>query len=285
MSIKGIFRENNENRLRTGWRLLLQFVLLLLMTGLLSLVILPVAKLRGGDEKITILQIAPFLATLLSVYLARRFLDKRSFTSLGLHSDGAVRDLLFGFALGGTVMLFLFGVEWAAGWLKSPEWRGGEGGMIVAVSVTLAYYVMIGVQEELLARGYWLQNLAESMNIGWAVALSSLIFAIGHLGNEGFNALAVLSLLAAGVLLAFGWVRSGQLWLPIGLHIGWNFFESALGFPVSGLESFHLVRHVVNGPEILVGGAFGPESGLLSFVAMGLAALGIYLWTKRQKSA
>ncbi len=262
--------------------LLLQFVLMLVFSAALAAVVLPIARTYTGDTRILIAQVAGFGGILISVYLARRYLDKRSFASLGLQpSKRTWPDLLFGFLLGGAVMGVIFGIEWAAGWLVSPSFAWQQGTFPLLV-MALLYYVMVGFQEEILARGYWLQNLAETMKTPWAIVLTSVFFALGHLGNEGANALAVLSLIGAGLLLAYGWLRSGRLWLPIGLHIGWNFFESALGFPVSGLEGFHLLTHTVRGPEALVGGAFGPESGLLSFLAMALAAVAIFLWTRER---
>jgi len=284
MTVRKFFMSANDNRLRLGWRLFLQFVVLLILSGALALVILPLARRYGADTKIAIAQIATFLGTVASIYLARRFFDRRSFSSLGLRlTRRAGGDLLFGIVLGGVVMSVIFAIEWAAGWMQSPTWIDWQPGITLSLLTAVFYFVMVGVQEELFVRGYWLQNLNEAMKTGWAVLLTSVFFALGHLGNEGANLLSVLSLIAAGYLLAYGWMRTGQLWLPIGLHIGWNFFESALGFPVSGLENFKLVTHTVVGPEIWVGGAFGPESGLLSFVAMGLAALAIYFWTKRER--
>jgi hypothetical protein len=284
MRISTLFISEVEKRLRTGWRLVLHFLLLVLASGLFSLVILPIAKRGSGNSKIVIAQVAGFLGVLTSVYIARRFLDKRSFPSLGLKlSKQSGFDLLFGFLLGGVVMFLLFVLEWLAGWVKEPFFVDWKPEVALSLVVAVFYYVMIGIQEEILARGYWLQNLSEAMNIFWAVILSSLFFAIGHLGNVGINPIAFLSLMGAGALLSYGWLRTGQLWLPIGLHIGWNFFESVFGFPVSGLvEGFHLVNHTIQGPEIIVGGMFGPESGVLSFLIMGVAAFGIHFWTKKR---
>ncbi len=286
MRISTLFISEHEKRLRTGWRLVLHFVLLVLASGLFSLAILPIARPVSGDSKIVIAQVAGFLGVIVSVYIARRFLDKRTFSSLGLKlSRQSGLDLLFGFLSGGIIMFLLFVIEWAAGWLKAPSFIGWKPGVASSLIMAAFYYVMIGIQEEILARGYWLQNLSEAMNILWAVMLSSFFFSIGHLGKAGINPIAFLSLMSAGALLSYGWLRTGQLWLPIGLHIGWNFFESAFGFPVSGLEGFHLINHTIQGPEIVVGGVFGPESGLLSFLIMGIAAFGIYLWTKGRENS
>ena len=120
-----------------------------------------------------------------------------------------------------------------------------------------------------MARGYWLQNIADGTNLPIAIFLSSLMFAALHLSNPNVSALAIVGLIGAGLFLAAGYVFTRQLWLPIGLHIGWNFFEGNIfGFRVSGLDTFRLITLRVNGPELWTGGAFGPEAGLIVFPAM-----------------
>jgi hypothetical protein len=140
----------------------------------------------------------------------------------------------------------------------------------------------VGWQEELLARGYWLQNLAEGLNPIWAVLISSVLFALGHLLNPNVSWNAILGLVFAGIFLAYGYLRTRQLWLPIGLHIGWNFFEGTVfGFQVSGLtEMPQLIRQVVQGPELVTGGLFGPEAGLVVLPAMALGVLLIFGYTR-----
>ena len=85
----------------------------------------------------------------------------------------------------------------------------------------------------------------------------------------------------AGVFLAYGYIRTRQLWLPIGLHLGWNFFEGVgFGFPVAGLaDIYKLIRIQVHGPEIWTGGALGPEAGLIVLPALLLGGFLIYLYT------
>ena len=103
--------------------------------------------------------------------------------------------------------------------------------------------------------------------------LSSLWFGIAHLGNPNTDAkvFVAVGIFLAGVFLAYGYLSTKQLWLPIGLHIGWNFFEGVgFGFPVSGLDIYHLTRITVSGPELWTGGAFGPEAGLV--LLPGIAA-------------
>jgi hypothetical protein len=135
--------------------------------------------------------------------------------------------------------------------------------------------------EELLSRGYWLRNLTDGINLPWAVFISSAIFSLAHLSNPGASIFSVLGILGAGYFLAYPVLRTGQLWLAIGLHIGWNIFEGPIfGFPVSGLDTPGLLLHSNAGPEWLTGGPFGPEAGFIVFPAMALGAYLIYLYTQ-----
>ena len=110
--------------------------------------------------------------------------------------------------------------------------------------------------------------LEEGTNTFWAVVLSSVVFGLAHIFNPNAGWISTLGIIAAGFFLAFGYLRTRQLWLPIGLHIGWNFFLGPVfGFPVSGLEPFHLLGLNVSGPDLITGGAFGPEAGLVGLVA------------------
>jgi membrane protease YdiL (CAAX protease family) len=88
---------------------------------------------------------------------------------------------------------------------------------------------------------------------------------------------------AGGIFLAYGYIRTRQLWLPLGLHTGWNFFESTVfGYPVSGMSGLpRLIHQDVSGPELLTGGEFGPEAGLLLLPGLLLGSLLVYLYTRR----
>ncbi|TES90368.1 MAG: CPBP family intramembrane metalloprotease, partial [Anaerolineales bacterium] len=115
-----------------------------------------------------------------------------------------------------------------------------------------------------------------------ALFFSSFVFGLGHIGNPDFNWAAALGIAAAGLFMAFAYLRTRQLWLPIGLHIGWNIFEGPIfGFPVSGLETVRLLNHQVNGPTLITGGAFGPEAGLVVLPAIVIGALMVYWYTRK----
>jgi len=232
-------------------------------------------------------QVVTFLSVNISVYLARRYLDRRSLVSLGLvWSSQALRDLLSGIALSGVMMAMVFLIEWAAGWLTfesfawdTQPWPAVISGMLIILGI----FILTGWQEELLTRGYQLQNLVEGTGLIGGLVLSSIIFAVLHMSNPNYFWSALIGLVAAGLFLAYGYLRTQQLWLPIGLHIGWNFFEGAVfGFPVSGLKTFQLINHTDSGPDFFTGGAFGPEAGFILLPIL-LIGVGLVHWYTRQR--
>ena len=154
------------------------------------------------------------------------------------------------------------------------------GNLIISVLIVLLIFALGSWQEELLSRGYWLQNLSEGLNRSLGVLLSSAVFALVHVLNPNLSWLAFVGLFLSGLFLAYGYLRTNQLWLPIGLHLGWNFFEGTVfGFPVSGQYFYQLIRQSVSGPELITGGAFGPEAGLILLPILLLGTAGIYWYT------
>ena len=272
-----------ENRLRAGWRLLIQTLLwLVLMFGLVILFGFISGRLFSNQLFLSV--IASLFSVTISVFLARKFLDRRSILSLGLKTDlRALWDLLVGIGIAAAMMAFIYALEWAFGWLSFEgfAWQNQSmDAVLIGTLEMLLVFILVGWEEELLSRGYHLQNFASGINLPWGVILSSLIFALMHLGNPNVSVMAVLGLIAAGFFLAFGYLRTWQLWLPIGLHIGWNFFEGTVfGFQVSGLEIYRLVEQTVQGPQIFTGGEFGPEAGLILIPGLALGVLLIYIYS------
>lgn len=288
--LQRLFVSSEGSRLRAGWRLLSQSLFLALTLGILGAL---GSGYLGTREDISyaglllITTLISCLAITISIFIARRFLDRRTFTSLGLKgSRQAFYDLLFGVALTGLMIGLVFTLEWAAGWLQveSLAWQVESWGSLSASILSMvALFALVSWQEELLSRGYWLQNLSEGLNQSLGVLLSSAFFALAHAFNPNRSWLAFLGLFLSGLFLAYGYLRTKQLWLPIGLHIGWNLFEGTVfGFPVSGQYFYQLVRQTVSGPDIITGGAFGPEAGLILLPVLLLGAAGVFWYTRNR---
>lgn len=203
------------------------------------------------------------------IWLFRRFIDKRSFISLGFQfSPGWWREALAGFAfsVAGWVAIFMAGLSFGAVAVTNVAWSGGNWpGILAALAGGLVFNIFVGIAEEADARGYMLQNLAEGINFFPAVLVSSLYFGVLHLLNPGAGLLSTLGIFFAGILLALGYYATGRLWFSIGMHAAWNFAEGPLfGFLVSGLNMGGLFDLRITGPDWLMGGSFGPEAGALA---------------------
>lgn len=284
--LRNIFLSPDEPRLRAGWRLLIQTILLVVLL-FIPLLVAPkeIANSTLGNTIIL------FIAVTGSVYIARRWLDKRSFASLGVEPNQyALRDILAGIGITFIQFVFIFFLLLGIGWLtfEGFAWEVDPTGVILGnVLLFFVTYIFVGWQEELLSRGYHLQTLASGINLFWGVVISSSVFGLLHLANpnvSGANTLAITAgIFFAGVYLAYAYLRTKQLWLPIGIHIGWNFFQGVVfGFPVSGMESYALTRIKVTGPAIWTGGTFGPESGLIVLPSLLIGAILIYLYTRKR---
>ncbi len=240
--------------------------------------------------------VASLVAVLASVWLAGRFLDRRPFSGFGMRPDRAWwPDLCFGLALGALLMTAVFFLELAAGWITITgafETVGEGRSFALSILFVLVAFVCVGFYEELLSRGYQLQNMAEGLNVpslgpkgailvAWA--LSSVVFGLLHLRNPGTSLASTVNIAFAGLLLGAGYVLTGRLAIPVGLHATWNFFQgNVFGFPVSGIKPIGatFVSIEQGGPASLTGGAFGPEAGLLGTAAMVVGSLLIWLWVR-----
>ena len=286
--LKNIFLSPDEPRLRAGWRLAIHTIgyNLLLICIAIPLAI-PILFLEISPESLLLNQAIALFAITPSVFLARRFLDKRSMASLGLKLDiWILLDILAGILITFLMMGMIYLIEWSLGWLSFDGFAWQTEAISSVILNTLPYlgiFILVGWNEELLFRGYRLQNLSEGLRPFWGVLLSSLWFGIAHLGNPNTDAKLFVAggIFLAGLFLAYGYLSTRQLWLPIGLHIGWNFFEGVgFGFPVSGLDIYRLMRITVSGPELWTGGAFGPEAGLVLLPGLLLGTVLIFVYSR-----
>ena len=307
----GFFRNEEESRPRAGWRLLFQILVyfaIQLFFGVIALTVLVVSsggipEAGGGGVGLGSSPVALILggllslgAALVSVYLAGRFLDRRPFSGFGLRLNRAWWiDFGFGLGLGAFLMTVIFLVELAFGWIRitgTLSTADGASPFLLAILAPLFLFLCVGFGEELVSRGYHIKNMSEGLNyprvgprgaILLAWVLSSSVFGIAHLANPGATLVSTVNIAFAGLLLGVGYVLTGSLAIPIGLHITWNFFQgNVFGFPVSGMDDIGATFFEISqgGPTFVTGGTFGPEAGLLDIVSSVVGSLLIVLWVR-----
>jgi membrane protease YdiL (CAAX protease family) len=231
----------------------------------------------------------------LSVLVAARYIDRRRLTDLGLRLDRRWWvDCGFGLALGAALLTLVFLLELAAGWVRVTGVADPTLGTLVRFLALVVTFVVVGVYEELLLRGYLLTNAAEGLTgyasdrvaVAVAVALSSLVFGLAHANNPNATVVSTVTITLAGVMLALGYVLTGDIAVPVGVHTTWNLFQGGVyGFPVSGLAVDALITVETTGPRVVTGGAFGPEAGLVGLLAIVVGSVAIAAWVRWRTGA
>lgn len=199
-------------------------------------------------------------------------------TGLGLSLKGRWKDLLGGalFALvlymAGFGLSLLFGVVEVTGINFQPS----------SLLMTLIFFLLVGITEELALRGFVLGRLLDAgVNKFWALIISSILFSLIHIANPNFALLPFLNIVLAGVLLGASYLYTRNLCFPIALHWFWNWLQGpVLGYEVSGnkfgdsLLTLHLPE-----ANIVNGGSFGFEGSVICTVLMliGTAVIIKYL--------
>lgn len=240
-----------------------------------------------GLFSLPVLVLLPWLllaivSAFLVYWIGVRLMERREVRELALAD--AARYLPLG-AFGGVILFALIiCILWAQGWANYEGYAGSKG------IATAAFIFAAGVSfEELIYRGAIFRIVEQSLGTSAALALSALLFGLSHLGNNAATLASVLSIaVAGGVTFGLTYTLTRSLWLPIGVHFGWNFTQGALfGATVSGYELHGAFRFSFAGPTLFTGGAFGPEASIYTTVFGILCAFGLGelarrrgLWTR-----
>lgn len=186
------------------------------------------------------------------------------------------------FTLSALGLIAFEGFSW---WSDDPNALGSftENSLLTALAV-LFQFVVVAWWEELAFRGILLQNLAKGLSLKWGVIISTIGFGLIHAANPNATLWSSLLIMLISLKLVYAYVKSGQLWLPIGLHLGWNFFQaSVFGFASSGHVSPSLIAQSPIGADWLSGGAFGAENSIF-IIPFTLGSLYLmHLWIKSSR--
>jgi membrane protease YdiL (CAAX protease family) len=241
-------------------RFLVFFVVLLLVyagSQVLVIVVAPKWHLAAPDIVQPVGGLLTIGATILVYCLLVRWMERRAPSELAL--SRAVPQVLGGALLGIVLFSAVYAVLWAMG-VATFKGFGTADGLMLALGMAL----MAGVCEELIFRGAVYRLFESGFGTAVALILSGALFGLLHAANPGATLASTFAIaLEAGVLLAAAYVLTRSLWLPIGLHFGWNFTEGGIfGAAVSGHATKGLIDASISGPVLLTGGKFGPEASL-----------------------
>lgn len=218
------------------------------------------------------------LAALLGTYaLYVRLTERRRVEELDLRA--LVPQFFLGLAIGALLFTAVIGLL-----AFTQHYRYDGIASIPHLGTTLLLATAAAVMEEIIFRGF-LFRVVQSIGGTWiAVAVSAAVFGILHGINPHATVISSLAIaVEAGALLAFAYAATQKLWLPIGLHLAWNFTEGSIfGVAVSGHKTTpSLFVGNVTGPTYLTGGSFGVEASLFAVIVCTVATAAFILYTIR----
>lgn len=149
----------------------------------------------------------------------------------------------------------------------------------IGAAIFLGVFLLVGsASEEILFRGFGFQTLLGTFGEAPSVAVCAILFGLLHLGNPGANWLGIANTIGFGAVFGYAFLRSRDLWLPIGLHFGWNFTLPLFGEKVSGL-TINVTGYEMtwNAGALWSGGAYGPEASPLATAVLVL----LFLYVRR----
>ncbi|WP_051412023.1 CPBP family intramembrane glutamic endopeptidase [Halonatronum saccharophilum] len=229
----------------------------------------------------------PFGGMIVGVYLWVRFVERRGFKSLGFEGVNPLKKYINGFIFGAALMILSVIILATLG-LVSLEASGLDlygPRIFIAIFIILLAWVVQGAAEEILIRGWQMPTLGAKYTPGFAFVFSSLIFAIMHIFNANVTLISLINLALIGFLFAFYALGEERLWGVCGFHTAWNFVQGNIfGLEVSGMASSVSLLHLsVNGSEVITGGYFGPEGGLV-VTFINIIGILFILWINRSKA-
>ena len=148
------------------------------------------------------------------------------------------------------------------------------------------FWLLQGGTEEVATRGWLLTRIATRTNLPLAIAISSSLFGILHMGNAGVTFLSVLNIILDGVLAGLLFIYTDSIWLVVAQHGTWNYVQgNLLGFQVSGTGADASIFSFTmgSGPDWLTGGTFGAEGSIITTMVLLLSLVIVYRLGERKE--
>jgi len=215
-----------------------------------------------------------------------KYIEKRPAVTMGYYKKGMIKKYLLGSFIGLVFMAVIVGLGLGLGAYDISS-KTITGGGLVMIAVMLLGFMIQGAAEEVLVRGWMLPVLAKRYNVAWAIVLSSVFFAAIHAMNPGMTLMPVVNLILVGIFLALYYLIEDSLWGVFGFHSFWNWVQgNVFGIKVSGSNlpggSIFTTRNV-EGKDLISGGSFGAEGGVLCTAILILGIL-VCLFMMKKRS-
>ena len=212
-----------------------------------------------------VLQVSLVIIVLSALLMMFKVFPELDFNTVFVKREHAISYFIKGSAIGFAIMVICVAVLYLNGNVSFAQslisWD--------KIILYLLYFLLISIFEELIFRTFPLFVIAYKFPVWIAVVLNGLLFALAHLANPGFTALAAINIALAGALFSIYTLQKGNIAWAVGVHFGWNFTQAIiLGYKVSGNDIKGAVIAMPKGADYLSGGSFGIEGSVFCTILL-----------------
>lgn len=214
-----------------------------------------------------------------------KVIEKNSLSTLGFVKKNWLKYLGWGILIS-LLQMGVIALVYQVGGIGTFELNELSLEPILFILGLFPFWLLQGGTEEVATRGWLLTRIAARTNLPLAIAISSSLFGILHMGNAGVTFLSVLNIILDGVLAGLLFIYTDSIWLVVAQHGTWNYVQgNLLGFQVSGTGADASIFSFTmgDGPDWLTGGEFGAEGSIITTLVLLLSVLIVYLLGERNE--
>lgn len=231
--------------------------------------------------------ILTFGGAIFFIFIWIRFVEKRSFSSIGFWKVQWMRQYLRG-ALIGFVFISIPVIVLVLTGIVKLQMQQITATAIFGIVGSLIAFLIQGATEEIIVRGWLFPVISVRSRIWVGIIVTSFLFGFLHLLNPGITILSISNIILVGVFAAFYVLKDSSLWGICAWHSIWNWAQyNVYGFAVSGMTIYStpLFKPVTNGSEVLHGGSFGIEGSIITTIMLSIASIILWkqLWGRKVK--
>ena len=222
------------------------------------------------------------LISIVAIIILFKVMNRKTTENMGLTPvKRDYKDLLIGLLLGAASITLIIGINYIMG---DTRFNGVH--ITWDLLVGLILFISVGFVEEILVRGCFQHIIYYRHGIAWAIIIPALIFSVMHFLNPNISYIAALNIALVGIVFGIMTYKSGNLWMAIGYHITWNYFQGNIfNIEVSGSAYGRgLIKSIRVEDNLLNGGAFGIEGGLICTLLLIITIIYFGFFYKKEKS-
>lgn len=239
-----------------------------------------------GEINPSVSRIFSTVSMIIAPFITYAMFEKKNKWSMGLQQSDAVKSMVQGLAVGMLLISLSFLAIWILNGLHINTIQY-DSETLRGVVISFGLFILVAFSEEILFRGYVQGLLRNHYGANVAIIHSSILFALLHMMNPGIlsTPFTLINIFLIGIFFAVTREMTGGIWLPIGFHLTWNFFQGNIfGFAVSGTDSKTIISITSQGNSFISGGEFGAEGSILATMIILIACI-IVIRKRKSKSA